>query len=167
LAAESALAGQVVLPGREALEASILPPQGKVAEVAREQVLTAADIALAARYLDRGAAACRAEAIEHIEALARRWADGDHTLEPAEAAYAVVSMADKAVRDRAAAVALEVPMETYLALLVQLCRSADPPTTAPVATVLAWVAYMHGEGALANVALDRALECQPGYTMAE
>ena len=33
-------------------------------------------------------------------------------------------------------------------------------------TVLAWVAYADGQGALANVAVERALEADPGYEMA-
>ncbi|HEX6577180.1 MAG TPA: DUF4192 family protein, partial [Jiangellaceae bacterium] len=37
---------------------------------------------------------------------------------------------------------------------------------APVCTVLASVAYQQGDGALAGVALERALRCDPGYTMA-
>jgi len=32
--------------------------------------------------------------------------------------------------------------------------------------VLAWVAYADGHGALANVAIERALEADPGYEMA-
>ena len=53
-----------------------------------------------------------------------------------------------------------------LALLGALARHADLADAAPVCTVLAWVAYAHGHGALANVAVERALESDPGYEMA-
>ena len=33
-------------------------------------------------------------------------------------------------------------------------------------TVLGWVAYACGQGALAAVAVDRALRVEPGYSMA-
>jgi hypothetical protein len=40
------------------------------------------------------------------------------------------------------------------------------PDDAPVCTLLAWTAYARGEGALANVALDRALAGRPDYSLA-
>ncbi len=47
-------------------------------------------------------------------------------------------------------------------------RALLPRTAAPVATLLAACAYLdHGDGALANVALDRALTDQPTYVMAQ
>jgi hypothetical protein len=46
-------------------------------------------------------------------------------------------------------------------------RAVLPGTAAPVATLLAACAYLdHGHGALANVALDRALADEPTYVMA-
>ncbi len=45
-------------------------------------------------------------------------------------------------------------------------RGAPDGHVAPVATLLALVAWMRGEGALANLSLDRAAE-EPGYRLAE
>ncbi len=45
-------------------------------------------------------------------------------------------------------------------------RGAPAGHVAPVATVLALVAWMRGEGALANLSLDRAKE-EPGYRLAD
>jgi hypothetical protein len=41
-----------------------------------------------------------------------------------------------------------------------------PPSDAHVCALVAWVAYARGEGALANVALDRALAGQPDHSLA-
>jgi hypothetical protein len=38
--------------------------------------------------------------------------------------------------------------------------------TAPVATVLAYTAWLAGNGALANIALDRATHANPDYPLA-
>ncbi len=51
-------------------------------------------------------------------------------------------------------------------LLAALCRSAVAPHDAAVCTVLAWAAYADGQGATAEVALDRALRTDPGYSLA-
>jgi Domain of unknown function (DUF4192) len=52
-------------------------------------------------------------------------------------------------------------------LLLDLVRHAVPPYEVPPLTVLAWIAYLQGEGALAGIALDRALTAEPGYGMAK
>ena len=41
-----------------------------------------------------------------------------------------------------------------------------PPDDAPVLALLGWVAYAHGDGGLANVALERCLASDPDYTLA-
>lgn len=52
-------------------------------------------------------------------------------------------------------------------VLCDALRSAPRGTAAPAATVLAIVAWIHGEGALATIALDRAHEEDPGYRLAD
>ncbi|HVE74303.1 MAG TPA: DUF4192 family protein, partial [Mycobacteriales bacterium] len=51
-------------------------------------------------------------------------------------------------------------------LLTDLCRATVPPYDAPVCTLLGWVGYAAGEGAVANVAVDRALASEPTYSLA-
>jgi hypothetical protein len=52
-------------------------------------------------------------------------------------------------------------------LLVDVVRCAPPPHVAPAATLLALVAWMSGQGALATVALDRADAGASGYRLAD
>ena len=52
------------------------------------------------------------------------------------------------------------------ARLVTLAQHATDEHAAPILTVLAAYTWWHGDGALARVALDRALRCDPGYRLA-
>lgn len=54
----------------------------------------------------------------------------------------------------------------YDDLLLRVCRTAPEAWVAPAATVLAAGAYLRGDGVLARCALDRALEVEPGYSLA-
>ena len=48
-----------------------------------------------------------------------------------------------------------------------MVRRAQPRYVAAPASLLAFVAWQAGDGALANVALDRALADEPRYSMAQ
>ena len=56
--------------------------------------------------------------------------------------------------------------EMYLRLWADLTRRARPGYVAPAASLLAFAAWQCGNGALANIALERALADDPGYSMA-
>jgi hypothetical protein len=56
-------------------------------------------------------------------------------------------------------------LETQLMLWSDLTRRATV-NTAACASLLAFTAWLDGNGALANIAVDRALEADPGYSMA-
>jgi hypothetical protein len=56
--------------------------------------------------------------------------------------------------------------DEHLRLWTDITRRARPGYVAPVASLLAFVAWQAGNGALANVALDRAQADDPRYTMA-
>ena len=56
--------------------------------------------------------------------------------------------------------------EAHRRLWTDLTRLARPGYAAAPAALLAFTAWQSGNGALANVALDRALADQPGYSMA-
>ena len=55
----------------------------------------------------------------------------------------------------------------YLRLWTDLTRLASRTHAAAPATLLAFVAWQAGNGALANVALDRAVVADPNYSMAQ
>lgn len=54
----------------------------------------------------------------------------------------------------------------HLRLWTDVTRHAQPGYIAAPASLLAFVAWQSGHGALANVALDRALADDPAYSMA-
>ena len=56
--------------------------------------------------------------------------------------------------------------EMYLRLWTDLTRRARPGYVAPAASLLAFAAWQCGNGALANIALERALADDPRYSMA-
>src|ERR1700728_4164279 len=56
--------------------------------------------------------------------------------------------------------------EAHRRLWTAVARLAQPGYVAAPAALLAFTAWQSGNGALANIALDRALADQPGYSMA-
>jgi len=56
--------------------------------------------------------------------------------------------------------------DAHRRLWTDVTRRAQPGYVAAPASLLAFVAWQSGDGALANVALDRALTDDPGYSMA-
>ena len=59
-----------------------------------------------------------------------------------------------------------VHADAHQRLWIDVVRRAQPGHVAAPAALLAFVAWQSGDGALANVALDRALADDPGYSMA-
>ena len=83
-----------------------------------------------------------------------------------EAATVLVGLTDLGARDAALCLVTDSSEEgAALDVFRDLVRRAPMSLTAPVAVVLAWTAYLHGKGALANVSVDRALAADPRYTM--
>lgn len=148
--AEHALEGRAVLASREELVRSLAPPAQP------------ADVAAARQWW--AAAADRDEALVLARGLLDTVASGG-CVAPSQAARLAIALHDVQVRDRIATWALD-ESDALLALLEQVARRIGPPWDAPVCTVLAWVAYSRGDGARANVALDRALRAEPGYSLA-
>lgn len=78
----------------------------------------------------------------------------------------VQALRDITFRDEVLAWTAQAEAASLLGMLTELCRLAADADAAPVCSVLAWAAYQQGSGALANVAADRALRAEPGYSLA-
>ena len=165
-AAEVVAEGGSVLTDRAELERSIRPPRNPVADAVRAQALDRAGADVMTTLLDSGADALGARTMELLRSLVRRWAGGSRELGVDEANLVILGLAIKSARDEAATLLLDADREVLLALLTALARHADDADAAPICTVLAWVAYAHGYGALTNVAVERALDVDPEYEMA-
>lgn len=70
------------------------------------------------------------------------------------------------VRDEVLSLVIDSDAASIRELFVQLVRRLPPPDDAQAAAMLAWVAHAEGSGALANVAVDRALAGLPEYGLA-
>ncbi|MEV4465125.1 DUF4192 domain-containing protein [Micromonospora echinofusca] len=157
-AVHAIVAGQTALPDRAALVASIAPTSAVTAEASRP----AQHRALAIMTAGGRAALIRAGKKAVDEALARYAADA--VLTDDEVAWLSVLLGDVAVRDHAGKATGDQPW--HLALWTDITRRAAPAYAAAPATLLALTAWRHGQGALASVALDRALAADPDYRLA-
>jgi hypothetical protein len=170
-AAAMALSGRVLLASRKELAGTIKPVAG-VARAAMAYALPRARDQLK----DRVAAGDRAEVADESLELFRvavrdriaadPAARGDTALSVDAAARLIVGLDDVYARDEVLTWFDGEWGEATRGLLVELVRRAAPPYDVPPLTALAWIAYLQGDGAFAGIALDRALEADPGYRLA-
>ena len=164
VAANGAFEGRVVQRDRDELLVTLAPPRFLVAEAARQRLDRSRgrwerDVA------DRGPAAVGAAArVAWRRAVDSRRASGVD-LDPEEAADLVVSLLDIAVRDAVLCWAAD-DADELLAVLYGLAATTVAPYDAAVCTLLAICSWVRGDGAVANVALDRALAGDPSYNLA-
>jgi len=98
------------------------------------------------------------------EAIARYRAG--KTADIALAAWLTVALREVRVRDDAWARMLPAHGDAHRRLWTDLTRLARPGYVSAPASLLAFVAWQSGDGALGNIALDRALADNPYYSMA-
>jgi hypothetical protein len=83
-----------------------------------------------------------------------------------DAARILVGLLDVHLRDALLRWSLPPHAEDAISLWMDLTRRAPEDLVAPPATLLAITAMCVGDGVVANVALDRALEAEPDYALA-
>jgi hypothetical protein len=81
-------------------------------------------------------------------------------------ARVVWGLRDTAVRDRVLELALTAEPSALEELWTECTRRAPVPLDAAPATLLAVSAWLRGDGAMANIALERALDSDPDYRLA-
>jgi hypothetical protein len=161
--AQCALDGRVVLGSREELVRSLAPPSLLQARACEQALDAASEEWLEMRQVD-GLEAARTADLERARAVLDAVARGG-SIDLANAASFAVALHDVLVRDEVATWALK-RSDALLALTEQVVRLTVPPFDAPVCTLLAWICYARGDGSRVNVALDRALDSDPGYPLA-
>lgn len=161
VAAAATYAGRLVLPDRAALAASVGAPTGRrLAAIEAETDAQAArlDALVPAARHRAGAAAVRSAL------LGRR---AGTPLGDAEVARLSLLLRSDRVRDVAwRAVARSADTEPQVCRWHEVTRRVRPDLAAAPATLLAFAAWRSGAGALAWVAVERALAQQPGYPAA-
>jgi hypothetical protein len=173
VAAAAALEGLVALPSREALAATI-KPVGFLARASMDSALDRVADELAERV--RGAGdrevciealqALREEGLRLVAELLERFDGVAGQLNDEEAARVLLLLEDVHFRDGCIEQVTAHAGEAAVELWSELVRRANPLDSAPVATVLAFAAWQAGHGTLANIAVDRALACNPDYRLA-
>ena len=167
----SAAGAPPVLANREELAATVAPLDGAAADSMRQATRQAEDRAaeLAATVENSGAGANKLIAATGLDAVSDAIAlyrEGGCFRSDADAAWLSLVLLDLRIRDDAWARMDPDHAQAHLRLWTDLTRRAQPGYVAAPASLLAFVAWQTGNGALANVALDRAQADDPDYSMA-
>jgi hypothetical protein len=170
LAAAMATKGGELLSGREALAATVAPVTGTAAEAMKRE--TARSERLAARLDSESADVGMSQqplvhrGLAAVQAAITHYREGGAIELSSSFAWLALVLTSLRVRDDAWARMDPDHQQAHQRLWTDLTRRAQAGYVATPASLLAFVAWQGGNGALANVALDRALADDPAYSMA-
>ena len=161
VAAEFAGVGAAMAPSRAALAEEIAPDPARIAPVES----LSAELRPPAGGVTEDLEAWRDSAIDHLTGITRAT---DAHVGPRDGAAALQGLRDIRVRDTFLWDMAQPGTDTraVTARLADLVRCAPPGMVAPAATALAITQWSNGDGARANVALDRAQADDPDYSLA-
>jgi hypothetical protein len=150
--AQSVAAGRVTRSSRDELATSVAPDPPAVAAVEAS-----------ARKLEQDAP----PDLAWVRATVDQWGAGVDPPDPATAGRLLVALRDRAARDAVLDAVDRERADQRLPLWSSLVRAAPNDLLAPVASVLAFHAWLAGDGALAWCALERAAEGEPPCSLAD
>jgi Domain of unknown function (DUF4192) len=163
--AMAAVERRPVLPDREAVEAMIAPVSGEAATRMRE--FTGRVEQAAAELVAReGQQALIRRGRQAVSAALDAYAGGRRLHRNSDYVWLGLTLRLLPVRDDAWARLDPEHAAVYQDLWRDVVRHVQPGYVAAPASLLAVTAWQTGDGALANIALDRALADQPGYSLA-
>jgi hypothetical protein len=162
--------GVVVEPDRESLAARIARPDA-FSRNAMAAACARSAVECSAGVLDRGWDAVLEDSWTAVlDALVRFRPGATGTAVPLgddDLARLVWGLRDRRVRDRALGLALGPDAPAAEQLWTECTRRAPAPLDAAPATLLAVSTWLRGDGAMADVALTRALDADPRYALAQ
>jgi hypothetical protein len=164
IAAEATFRGQVVLPSRQALVAQVAAVDGEARQSMRAatgRARSALDTLLAAE--EHSTRATRRAGRLAIREAEKRYRSG-RALTDDEVAWLGVLLLEPDVHEYA--LGRLGDEEWRLALWTDVLRRVEPLYVPAAGCVLSYLAWRAGQGALARVAVDRALQAQPQHQMA-
>jgi hypothetical protein len=171
-AAAMTVAGLAAYPDRDAVAATLAPLTGDAARSMDQAIERAC--ARAQALMDRAQRKGPGNPLRLAISQGRRavrdaigvYRGGGRITDEDTFAWLVISLIHLAVRDDAWARMIPEHRQAHLALWADIVRRADGPWLPAPASLLAFTAWQSGDGTLANIALDRALSADPGYSMA-
>jgi hypothetical protein len=167
LEAATVAAGHVVAADREALVARIARLDGPARTAMEAVTWRVGDRHSKAALADRDAAARRSWTTV-LRAVHRcRPGPPDGPLPDRDVVRVLWALADLRVRDKALTLAVGDDAPAAEVLWTECTRRGPAPLDAAPATLLAVSAWLRGDGAMANVALERALDSRPTYSFAQ
>ncbi|WP_067458819.1 DUF4192 domain-containing protein [Actinomadura macra] len=169
LAAEAIFAGHVALADRSELTDSIRPLEGLARRSMREATRRAERRFLAWARDGTTSFQYRSRTVEEgltvLPRLLSAARTGSHPTDD-EVAWLGFLLTELRVRDEAWVRIDEESPTADIAFWRDILRRIEEPYAAAPASLLAFAAYAAGDGGLANIALERALEVDPAYSMA-
>ena len=168
IAATATAAGLNVVASRSDIAARLDPIGGRAAIAMRDAAL-AADMRLCALLASsdgvRNADAVVAAGKTAVDAAILKWVHNG-SLDDDDIAWLCLLLVNVTVRDYAWERVGE-DLSLHADLWTYVVRRAEPELVAPPATLLAFATWRNGGGAIATVAIDRALAADPTYAMAQ
>ncbi len=169
-AAAMAAAGRPVLASRAAVATTIAPLRGQAAEAmdeaarsaqarARALITGAPDSATARRRVE-------GEGLRAVSEAIRAYRDGGRITSDDQIAWLAFTLRGLPVRDDAWARMDPAHCDAHRRLWTDVVRRAQIPYVPAPASLLAFTAWQSGDGTLAGAAIERALDADPGYSMA-
>ena len=171
-AATMAAYGSAVLGDRDALAATVAPVTGSAAEAMTRETRRAERIAAKLMASTTGTESPAGQypvidgGLTAVQAAISTYREGGSIEHYGQFAWLALVLTSLRVRDDAWARMDPDHRHAHLRLWTDLTRHAQPGYIAAPACLLAFTAWQGGNGALANLALDRALADNPSYSMA-
>ncbi len=165
--AQSVYAGEVALDDEDALRRSVARPDGAAALRMRE-LTTRTETELRERLAGEAdpVSAWKAAGRAHVEDLLRRCRTDPERLTDEEVALASVFVSDVKGRDEIWRLMTRTSAMVHVALWSVVVRRTVTPYDVAPAALLAFSAWLSGNGGLSRCALERAFASDPSYPMA-
>lgn len=159
LTSRAVLEGKVTFRNRNELADSLTPVDPDTVDE-----VSTAHVALGP--LDRADPVLVAEARWAVE-VTRAGVHGGDPFDPRTAARMLRALTEREVRDLVWCEISRLDAEAHVRLWRELVRRSPAPLAAPAAGLLAFSAWLAGDGALAWCAVDRALSADPDHTLGQ